>query len=67
MPREGDGAPSRHRRPNPSIASTFGYGQGQNVVSWGVPTLLQEAREELATIRAMVTSLDEEVALARSQ
>jgi hypothetical protein len=39
------------------------------VVSWGVPTPLQEAREELATVK-VVTSLEEEeeeAALARSQ
>jgi hypothetical protein len=36
-------------------------------MSWGVPTPLQEAWEELATIKAVVTSLEEEAALARSQ
>jgi hypothetical protein len=51
---------------NPGIASSLGYGQSQNAVAWGVPTLLQEAREELATVKAMVTSL-EEVVLARLQ
>jgi hypothetical protein len=45
----------------------FGYGQAQHVTSWGIPTLLQEAQEELATIKTMVTSLEEEAALARSQ
>jgi hypothetical protein len=64
---EGDEAPSRRRRLNPGIASSSGYEQAQNAVAWGVPTLLQEAREELASIKAMVTSLEEEAALARSQ
>jgi hypothetical protein len=34
---------------------------------WGVPTLLQEAWEELVTVKAVVTSLEVEAALARSQ
>jgi hypothetical protein len=63
----GDGAPSRRRRLNPGIASSLGYGQGQNAVAWGIPTPLQEAWEELATMKAVVTSLEEEVVLARSQ
>jgi hypothetical protein len=66
-PGEGDGAPSRRRRLNPGIASSSGYRQAQNVVAWGVPTPLQEAQEELATVKALVTSLEEEVMLARSQ
>jgi hypothetical protein len=64
---EGDGAPSHHHRLNPGIASSSGYGQAQNTTAWGVPTPLQEAWEELATVKAVVTSLEEEAALARSQ
>jgi hypothetical protein len=63
---EGDGAPSRHRRLNPGIISTSEYGQAQHAESWGVPTPLQEPWEELATIKAVVTSLEEATALARS-
>jgi hypothetical protein len=63
--REGDGAPSRRHRLNPGIASSSGYGQAQNAATWGIPTPLQEAREELATMKAVVTSLEEEAALAR--
>jgi hypothetical protein len=59
-------APSCSRL-NPGVASTSGYGQAQNTVSWGVPTPLQEAQEELATVKAAVSSLEEEVALTRSQ
>jgi hypothetical protein len=66
-PGEGDGAPSRCRRLNPGVTSSSGYGQAQNATAWGVPTLLQEAREELATVKAVVTSLEEEAALTRSQ
>jgi hypothetical protein len=66
-PSEGDGAPSRRRRLNPDIASSSRYGQAQNAVAWGIPTPLQEAQEELATVKAVVTSLEEEAALARSQ
>jgi hypothetical protein len=64
---EGDRAPFRHRRLNPGVISKSGYGQAQHAASWGVPTPLQEAREELATVKAVVTSLEEEAALARSQ
>jgi hypothetical protein len=66
-PGEGDGAPSRHRRLNPGVISTFEYGQAQHATCWGVPTPLQEAREELATVKAVATSLEEEAALACSQ
>jgi hypothetical protein len=65
-PGEGDEAPSRHRRLNPDITSTSGYGQAQNALSWGVPTPLQEAQEKLATVKVVVTSLEQEAALARS-
>jgi hypothetical protein len=64
---ERGGTPSRRRHLDPGIISTFGYGQAQHVACWGVPTPLQEDREELATAKAVVTSLEEEVALARSQ
>jgi hypothetical protein len=37
------------------------------VASWGVPTPLQEVREDLATVKVVVNSLEEEAALARSQ
>jgi hypothetical protein len=66
-PGEGDEAPSRRRHLNPGIISTSRYGNAQNVVSWGVSTSLQEVREELATVKAVVTSLEEEAALAHSQ
>jgi hypothetical protein len=66
-PGEGDGAPPCHRRLNPGIASSSVYRQAQNVAAWGVPTPLQEAREELATMKAVVTSLEEEATLAHSQ
>jgi hypothetical protein len=59
--------PSRRRRLDFGIISTSGYGQAQHAACWGVPTLLQEAREELATVKVVVTSLEEEVALARLQ
>jgi hypothetical protein len=36
-------------------------------VASGVPTPLQEAREELDTVNTVVTSLEEEAALAHSQ
>jgi hypothetical protein len=36
-------------------------------VAWGVPTPLQEAQEELAIVKVVVTSLEEEPTLARSQ
>jgi hypothetical protein len=64
---EGDGAPSHRRRLNPGIASSSGYGLAQNAEVWGVSTLLQVAREELATVKATVTSLEEVVALAHLQ
>jgi hypothetical protein len=64
---EGDGAPSHRRCLNLSVISMSGYGQAQHASSWGVPTLLQEAQEELATVKAVVTSLEEEAVLARSQ
>jgi hypothetical protein len=67
MPGEGDRAPSHRRCLNPGIASSSGYGQAQNAAAWGVPTPLQEVREELATVKAVVTSLEEEAALARLQ
>jgi hypothetical protein len=66
-PGEGDGAPSRRCCLDPSVISTSGYGQAQHAVCWGVPTPLQEAREELPTVKAVVTSLGEEAALACSQ
>jgi hypothetical protein len=66
-PGEGDGAPSHRRRLNPDVASLSGYGHGQNTMAWGVLTLLQEAQEELATMKTVVTSLEEEAALTRSQ
>jgi hypothetical protein len=64
---EGDGVPSYHRRLNPGVISTSGYRQAQHTACWGVPTPLQEARDELATIKAVVTSLEAEAVLARSQ
>jgi hypothetical protein len=64
---EGDSAPSHRRRLNPGIVSSSGYGQAQNAAAWGVPTPLQEEREELATVKAVVTSLEKEAALACSQ
>jgi hypothetical protein len=64
---EGDGAPSHRHCLNHGVISMSGYGQAQHASSWGVPTLLQEAREELATIKAVVTSLEEEAVLAQSQ
>jgi hypothetical protein len=60
-------APSRCCRLNPGVASTSGYGKAQNTMSWCVPTPLQEAWEELATVKAVVTSLEEEAVLSRSQ
>jgi hypothetical protein len=66
-PGEGDGTPSSRRRLKPGIASLSGYDQAQNMAAWGLPTLLQEAQEELATVKVVVTSLEEEAALARSQ
>jgi hypothetical protein len=67
MPGEGDRAPS-HRRPlNLGIASSLGYRQAQNATAWGVPTPLQEAWEELANVKVVVTSLEEEAALAYLQ
>jgi hypothetical protein len=67
LPGEGDGVPSRYCLLNPGAASSSGYGQAQNAVSWGVPTLVQEAREELAIVKAVVTSLEEEAVLTHSQ
>jgi hypothetical protein len=66
-PGEGDRVPSHRRRLNPGIASSSRYGQAQNAVAWGVPTPLQEAQEELATVKAVVTSLEEEATLAHLQ
>jgi hypothetical protein len=63
----GDRAPSRRQCLNPGIASSSGYGQAQNAAAWGVPTPLQETREELATMKVVVTSLEEEAVLAHLQ
>jgi hypothetical protein len=60
------GTPSRRCHLDPGVISTSRYDQAQHAVCWGVPTPLQEDREELATAKAVVTSLEEEVALARS-
>jgi hypothetical protein len=67
--RTGGGGQAHSRRHclNPGVISTFGYGQAQHAACWGVPSPLQEAREELATIKVAVTSLEEEPALARLQ
>jgi hypothetical protein len=51
---------------DPDAICTSGYGQAQYTACWGVPTPLQEAWEELAIVKVVVTSL-EEAALARSQ
>jgi hypothetical protein len=66
-PGEGDKVPSRRRRLNPGVASSLGYGHAKNTMARGVPTPLQEAWEELATVKAVVSSLEEEAALTHSQ
>jgi hypothetical protein len=63
----GGGAPSCRHHLNPGVISTFEYGQDQHAACWGIPTPLPEAREELATVKARVTSLEEEVAFAHLQ
>jgi hypothetical protein len=66
-PRERGGTSSRHRRLIPDAISMSGYGQAQYAACCGVPTPLQEVQEELATIKAVVSLLEEEAALAHSQ
>jgi hypothetical protein len=67
MPGERGRTPSRRRRLIPGAISSSGHGHAQLAACWGVPTLLQEVREELATVKAVVSLLEEEAALTRLQ
>jgi hypothetical protein len=55
--------PSHRHRLSPDAISLSRYGHAQLVAYWGVPTLLQEALEELATVKVLVSSLEEEAVL----
>jgi hypothetical protein len=66
-PGERGGTPSCRCRLVLGAITTSGYGQAQLAACQGIPMPLQEIWEELATVKAVVSSLEEEAALARSQ
>jgi hypothetical protein len=63
---EKGGVPSYHYCLDFDTISTSRYGQAHHAACCGLPMPLQEVQEELATVKAVVTSLEEEAALARS-